>query len=228
MLLYCLLLASLGCRNDPNSAKTTSENSEGAVNELSKKYKILKIQPSETSSKAQVTCYAYLTTDSISEDLLSSILTKIYDELKYYTGFSRPTIPNVIAVYLYTSKYKAEEMSGSWIAMLSKTPSDTQPKITYDNIQISPTSEKEEKEYLELSNYLKERGTDLCFIYTSLYEIEGKTIKEADAKYPNYGSEHLEYQKKRYAQEKSKLFKKYRIDEKKSSNIIMFGMKHCK
>lgn len=199
------------------------------------KYEILKIEPFESTSKSQVKCTAYLTTDSISKGVLTESLLKIYSELKNYHGFKNYSAPTVIGIYLYTSKEMASTMEASWIAMLAKTLSDNQPRISFDDQKIEALKSHTDREkspdevMLEkLNEYFKKRNTDLCSLYKNLYDIEGATIKEADAKYPDYGIEHSNYQSKLYNIEQKKLFKKYKITDTLSSYITAFGMRYCK
>ncbi len=226
----------MSCGNNRTSDKNQiTENATTIKQEPFAEYKILRTEPYETSNKAQVKCYAYLTTDTISNDKLSATLTKIYNELQSYNDFKNFSSPTVIAIYLFTSQDKATNMTDSWIAMLSKSPSDNQPRISFNELQVkalegSKNNEKsaDEKKYDELIEYLKKRNTDLCFIYKTLYDLEGTTIKQADVKYPNFGVEHSDYQSKLYRQEKKKLFSKYSINDTLSSYITVFGMSYCK
>lgn len=198
-------------------------------------YQILKIEPFESDAKSQVKCIAYLTTDTISREILTESLLKIYSELKNYNGFKNYSAPSVIGIYLYTSKEMASNMEASWIAMLVKAPNDNQPKISFDDQKIealkSHTShEKSPDEVMleKLNEYFKKKNTDLCSLYKTLYDIEGATIKEADAKYPNYGAEHSQYQSKLYLQQQKQLFKKFGINDTLSTYITVFGMRYCK
>lgn len=198
-------------------------------------YKILRTEPYETNGKAQIKCYAYLTTDTITTDKLSATLTKIYDGVKNYSDFKSHSSPTVVAVYLFTSADKATDMPEAWIAMLSKTPSENEPRITFDDFEVKAMvgatdnqKDKDEIKYEQISEYLKQHNTDLCFIYKTLYDLEGQTIKQADIKYPDFGKEHSEYQGKLYAEEKKKLFKKYNINDSVTTTITVFGMTYCK
>lgn len=237
-ILFLILLTGLiSCGNNKNTVdkQVTTGNISSTTPEPFAAYKILKAEPYETRNKAQVKCYAYLTTDTVSKDRLSATLTKIYGGLQDYNNFKNFSSPSVIAIYVYTSKEKATNMTDSWIAMLSKTPSDNQPRISFDDLKVKALesamdNEKsdDEKKYEELTEYLRKRHTDLCFIYKTLYDLEGTTIKQADIKYPDFGTEHSEYQSKLYKQEKKKLFDKYNINDTLSSYITVFGMSYCK
>jgi hypothetical protein len=119
--------------------------------------------------------------------------------------------------------------------MLSKTTSDNQPRISFNDWQLKALkgltdNEKsdDEKKYDDLNDYFKKRNTDLCFIYKTLYDLEGTAIEQADKKYPNFGTEHLEYQSKLYKQERKKLFNNFNINDSLSTSITVFGMTYCK
>lgn len=225
---------SCGNNKTPDDTNMT-ENVSATIQEPFASYKILRTEPYETSRKAQVKCYAYLTTDTVSNDKLSATLTKIYNNLQSYSDFKNFSSPTVIAIYLFTSRDKATNMTGSWIAMLSKSPSENQPGISFNDLQVkaledSKDNEKSdyEKKYDELTEYLKKRNTDLCFIHKTLYDLEITTIRQADIKYPNFGLEHSRYRSKLYKQEQKKLFSKYNINDTYSSYITVFGMSYCK
>lgn len=236
-ILYVLLLIGLiSCDNNkiPDNS-ILKENELSIPQEPFAPYEILKTEPYETSRKAQVKCYAYLTTDTISKEKLSGTLKKIYGNLQKFNSFKKFPSPTIIAIYIFTSKDKAANMPESWVAMLSKTPSDNQPSISFNELQLKALegltdNEKsdDEKKYDELTEYLKKRNTDLCFIYNKLYDIEGTTYKQADIKYPDYGLEHSKYQFKLYKQERKKLFDKYHINDTLSTSISVFGMTYCK
>jgi len=237
-ILYLLVMTGIMSCNNNNKTTDNSNQQESEttnVQEPFAPYEILKTEPYETSNKAQIKSYAYLTTDTISKENLSGTLTKIYGTVQDYSSFKNFSSPTVIAIYLFTSKDKAASMPESWIAMLSKTPSDNQPKISFNDWQLEALegltdNEKsaDEKKYDELNDYLKKRNTDLCFIYKTLYDLEGPTIKQADIKFPDFGIEHSEYQSKLYKQEKKKLFNKYNINDTLSTSITVFGMNYCK
>ncbi len=198
-------------------------------------YEILVTEPYETSGKAQVKSYAYLKSDTVSNDNLRATLNEIYSTMKSYNNFKNFSAPTVIAIYLYTSKDKAKNMQEAWIGMLSKTPSDNEPRISIDEMKLSAlagtqdkTKSDDEKKLEELKTYFKKRNTDLCYVYKTLYDLEGESIKQADKKYPDFGIEHSNYSSKWYKIEKAKIFKKYKIDDSLSTYITVFGMNYCK
>lgn len=231
---------TLFCSCDNNTTENTStvDTTTTAKSETTAKplpYEIVKTEPYETNRKAQVKGYAYLKSDDVTRDNLQATLNDIYSSLKSYNNFENFSAPTVIAVYLYTSKDKANNMQEAWIGMLSKTPSDNEPRISIDDMKLTALSgqnddakSEDEKKYEELSTYFKKRNTDLCTIYKTLYDLEGESIKQADIKYPNFGTEHAAYSTKWYKAEKAKVFKKYKIHDSLSTYITVFGMNYCK
>ncbi len=234
-----LLATLVSCGNNNPAEEKQSATSESIVTvttvEEFASYEILKTEPYESSSKAQVKCYAYLTTDTITKAKLEGTVNKIYSGLQDYSNFKNFAAPTVIAIYLYTSADKATNMTESWISMLNKSPSDNQPRISFDDMKLSALESGKSKEksaddlmYEKVNESFKKHNTDLCSIYKTLYDIEDQTIRQADEKYPDYGVEHSEYQSKLYKQEKNKIFKKYNINDTLSSYITVFGMSYCK
>lgn len=212
-----------------------SANETDSFTEQYAPFEILRTEPSEFGTKAQVKCYAYLTTDSVTKESLTGTLTKIYLQLKQYNNFKIASAPNVIAAYLFSSKEKAEKMPESWIGMLSLSPSDDRPRISFDDLRLKALIEQkdaveseDEKMLKSLNAYFTKRHTDLCMLYKTLYDLEGETIKQADAKYPDFGPEHGKYQSKLYSDAEKKLFRKYNINDTLSTYITAFGMGYCK
>ena len=185
-ILYFTLLATLiSCGNNKSADEKQSTASESVTTETPiekfSAYKILRTEPYESGSKAQVKCYAYLTTDTITKDRLSATLIKIYFGLRNYKNFKNFSAPTVIGIYLFTSEDKAANMTESWIAMLSKSPSDNQPTIRFDDMKLSALESGKGKEksvddllYEKMNESFKKHNTDLCSIYRTLYDIEEK------------------------------------------------------
>jgi hypothetical protein len=242
MIKYILLLASLtifsACNNNDTTQTSQIEQSPSTDDQATVKalpYEIVTTEPYETKGKAQIKAYAALKSDSVSRATLTATLNDIYSSLKNYSQFKNFSSPTVIAVYLYTSKDKATNMQESWIAMLSKTPSDPEPRISIDDMKLTAVSgqndnakSEDEKKLEELKTYFSKRHTDLCTLYKTLYDLEGDCIKKADQKYPDFGIEHSNYSSKLYKQEKNKIFKKYNIHDSLSTYITVFGMNYCK
>lgn len=87
---------------------------------------------------------------------------------------------------------------------------------------------EEEKAYESLKNYLKERDLELCPFYAELGKMELNTRNAADQKYPDFGTENLEYLETIRIEEKSKLSKKYNIADSMFVKINVYGNIHCK
>lgn len=246
MIKYLLVLTTvitlIACNNSDTTQSTTIEQNATADKPQTPTstakplpYEIVITEPYETSGKAQVKSYAALKTDNVSKETLTATLNDIYTSLKNYNQFKNFSSPTVIAVYLYTSKDKAKNMQEAWIAMLTKTPSDPEPRTSIDEMKLTALSgqndnekSEDEKKLEELKKYFSKRNTDLCTIYKTLYDLEGDCIKKADQKYPNFGVEHSDYSSKLYKQEKNKIFKRFNIHDSLSTSITVFGMNYCK
>lgn len=231
---FIILIILSSCNNDNKSLEEESYFAKANLKEFAA-YKILKTEPFESSYKAQVICYAYLTTDTISKSKLEGTLNKIYLSLRKYKNFNNYSSPTSISVYLYTSREKAINLQESWIAMLSKSPSENQPIISFDDFKLTAheSNERNRKSaddllFEKMNRLFKKQNTDICTIYKILYDIEGQTIKQADKKYPDFGVEHLEYQEKLYKQESKNLLNKYAINDSLLPYINVFGSKYCK
>lgn len=232
------LLLFIQCTSNQPSTNNTSPTfitSKEDSNDSVAPYKILSIQPTETTGKAQIKCIAYLTSDTVTQITIEASLHKIYSGLQNYSNFKSHDSPTVIAIYFYSSKNNASNTPAMWLAMLTKNPSDIQPKTSFNDLQLNALISKndtikspEEIQYDQLTEYFKKHNTDLCSIYKTLYDLEVSTIKQADDKYPDFGIKHGEYANKLYKQEKNKLFKKYNINDTLSSYITAFGISYCK
>lgn len=247
MIKYLFLLTTIwslmACNDSETTQSTSTDQSSTTTDEpqpptttaKSLPYEIVITEPYEVSGKAQVKSLVALKTDNVSEETLTATLNEIYDSLKGYNQFKSHSSPTVIAVYLYTSKDNAKNMQASWIAMLTKTPSDSEPRISINEMKLTAvsgqnddTKSADEKKLDELKKYFSKRNTDLCTLYKTLYDVELSCIKKADRKYPDFGIVHSDYSSKLYKQEKNKLFKKFNIHDSLSAYISVFGMNYCK
>lgn len=99
-------------------------------------------------------------------------MNNIYSTLKSYKNFKNFFTIIVIAVYLYNGNDNADNMQEVWIGMLSKTPSNVEPRLISSDMKLTAlwgqndnAKSEDEKKYEELSAYFKIRNTDLCTIY---------------------------------------------------------------
>ena len=144
LFLLTTILALTACNNSDTIQSPTSEQStttdkpqSPTITAKSLPYEIVLTEPYETSGKAQVKSYAALKTNNVTKETLTATLNEIYASLKNYNQFKSHSSPTVIAVYLYTSKDKAKNMQEAWIAMLTKTPSDAEPRTSIDEMKLT-------------------------------------------------------------------------------------------
>ena len=229
VLIFAFLLTFSNCKNDAkieniesNSTKSTVIDSP-TINKKVLAYKVQNKEKSETSNKAQLKIYAYLTTEPTTKEELENTINEIYIENKNESGYKNFSSPTVIGIYLYTSENKAKEMPDQWISMLSKGPNDTQPRISIDDFKLKSQSglldnEKsdDEIELERLTKYLQQRELELCTFYKRLGDMELDCIHVADKKYPDFGIKHSEYSEKLMEAERKKL--------KKNTNFLMIRL----
>jgi len=240
-LVFSLLLLFPNCKNDTkvDSSISTSANQSAIdtqpTNKKSLAYKVQNKEKSETKSKAQLKIYAYLTTEATTKEELENTINEIYIENKNESGYNNFASPTVIAIYLFTSESKAKEMPDQWIAMLSKGPSDTQPRISIDDLKLKSQSgltdnnKSEDEIGLErLVKYLQQRRLDLCTLYKQLGDMELDCIHKADKKYPDFGIKHSDYSEKLMDEERKKLKRKYNLSDDTFINVSVFGGSYCK
>lgn len=203
------------------------------INPLS--YTITKIESYENDYKAQLKIYAFINSDSISEDDIRNTLKVILSNSSTEGQFKNYLAPTNIGVYLYTSEEKSKLMDSDWIGMLMKLPNKTEPNITINEMKLNSLvnlqdGEKTNDEIMleKLEQYFKERNTDLCSLYEKLNQLELESIKQADKKYPDFGDENLNYSTKWYENEKSKVFNKNKINDSLTTYILVFGSNYCK
>lgn len=232
-LLLCFLFFIFSCVE--NTKQANSDQFDESSIRKNSRYQILKIEPHETSFKAQVKCIAVITTDTLNKEIIKADLISMYNSLKNYNKFSSFSKPTVVAIYLYTSKDMAEKVESSWIAYLLKSPSEYEPRISIDEEKIEAlnhsnggTQSDDDIMFEKLQTIFRKRGTDLCTLYLKLYDIEGETIKAAEAKHPDLKNEYLKYQSELYHQEQHKLLSSYKISDTVASYISVFGLRYCK
>jgi len=240
-LILSLLLVFSNCKNDPKVDKSLSTSTKPlaidtqAINKKSLTYKVQNKKKSETNSKAQLKIYAYLTIEATTKEELESTINEIYIDNKNESGYKNFTSPTVIAIYLFTSENKAKEMPDQWIAMLSKGPSDNQPRISIDDLKLKSQSgltdnnkSKDEIELENLTKYLQQRGLELCTFYKQLGNMELECIHKADKKYPDFGVKHGDYSEKLMDEERAKMKRKYKLSDDTFVNVSVFGSSYCK
>lgn len=119
--------------------------------------------------------------------------------------------------------------------MLSKSPSNQKPKVRFNSVKINGLSNlkrdkksEDEIRYKELTQYLEERGLELCSFRDQLGEMEDECVRMADKKYPDYGEKHLEYSSQLMDERRKKLAAEHNLADSVFSEVVGFGMFYCK
>ncbi|RZK26819.1 MAG: hypothetical protein EOO43_01650 [Flavobacterium sp.] len=197
-------------------------------------YEVVNEKKYETSYKAQLTEYAFYKDSIYTEEVLTDVVMQIYNLNKDKNVFKAHDKATVVGVYLFTSK-EAIKDKADWIAMLSKSPNDTEPIVSFNQFKLtalanlSDNIKSEDEIQLEkLKSYLKKRGLDLCTLSDILKKMELDNIHKADAKYPDYGEKHMAMIDRLDAQSYKQLKKKYNLNEDMLSKVSIFAMSYCK
>jgi hypothetical protein len=226
--LALLTLAIFSCSSPETQ---TGEKTNSSV---SNNYEILSEDKYETSGKAQLLEYAVYKDSIYTKDALEKIVIKIYDLSRDKNIFKHHDAPTVIGVYLYTSQ-NAFKDKAEWIAMLTKGPNDSEPRVSFNDFKItalhgqSDSSKSDDEIELEkLKSYLKERGLELCTLSDTLKKVELDNIHKADAKYPDYGDKHMAMIEQLDAQFYESLKRKYKLNDNVITKVVIFAMSYCK
>ncbi len=198
------------------------------------KYEVLNETKYETGYKAQLVEYAFYKDTVYTKEALTNTVMEIYNLNRNKDVFENHDSPTVVGVYLFTSK-EAIKDKADWIAMLSKSPNDTEPIVSFNQFKLtalanlSDNIKSEDEIQLEkLKSYLKKRGLDLCTLSDMLKKLELDNIHKADAKYPDYGEKHMAMIDRLDAQSYRLLKKKYNLNEDMLSKVSIFAMSYCK
>jgi hypothetical protein len=197
-------------------------------------YEIVSEEKSEMSYKAQLIEYVLYKDTVYTEDVLRNTVLEIYNLNKSKDVFDTHDSATVVGVYLFTSKEAMKDKS-DWIAMLINGPDNKHPKITFNNFKLTALNDlkdniksKDEIELDKLNAYLNERGLELCSLADRLKKLELDNIHKADAKYPDFGEEHMAMTEKLDAQGYKKLRIKYRLSEDIFVKVSIFAGSYCK
>lgn len=197
-------------------------------------YEVINEEKYETSYKAQLTEYAFYKDSIYTKEALKNVVMGIYNLNKDKNVFKAHNKATVLGVYLFTSK-EAIKDKADWIAMLVKSPNDTEPRVSFNDFKITAlinindnVKSKDEIVLEKLKSYLKKRGLDLCTLSDMLKKMELDNIHKADAKYPDYGDKHMAMIDRLDAQSYSHLKKKYNLNEEMLSKVSIFAMSYCK
>lgn len=223
-ILFILIIVITGCKG------SGSQESEPL-----RSYSIISEEPTETTGKAQIVYHAHYEDSVYTEEALEKILLDIYEQAKDRDLFKNFDSPTVIGAYLYASRETALNDESSWIAMLSKSPSNPDPRLSFNTLKLNGLNDLQSVEksedairYEELTQYLKERGLELCSFRKKLGKMEDECIRMADEKYPDYGEEHHKYSSQLMDERRKKLAAEHNLADSVFSEVVGLGMYYCK
>lgn len=235
-ILFTTLVTLSGCTD---SSKQVDEDKATAVDaytdyKIDDRFEVISEEKKETSLKAQLLEYAWYKDTIYSKDALTKAILEIYNFNKDKDVFENYDAPSVMAVYLFTSK-EAMKDKAEWIAMLSKGPGDLEPRVIFNEFKLTALNttndnvkSRDEIELDKLKSYFTKRGLEVCELADLLKKIELENIHKADAKYPDYGEEHMAMIHRLDAQSYRKLKAKYKLSDDMLSKVSVFGMAYCK
>lgn len=236
IIIFSLLVSlSVGCTNsDPKEKSETQVELIIAKKPLKGNFEIIDEIKSESSGKAQLLEYAIYNDTIYTQYALKNAIMDIYNLNRGKQVFKSHDVATVLGVYLFTSKDAYNDKS-NWIAMLIKRPTAEEPEITFNNFKITALNNikdniksKDEIELEKLETYLEKRGLDLCSLSDLLKKIELDNIHKADARFPDYGDEHMAMIDKLDAESYRNLKRKYKLNENMLSKVSVFAMSYCK
>jgi hypothetical protein len=200
----------------------------------SNNYEIVSEEKSEMSYKAQLIEYVLYKDTVYTEDALRNTILEIYNLTKGKAVFDTHDSATVIGVYLFTSKEAMKDKS-DWIAMLMKGPDDPELNVSFNRFKVTALNDlkdnvksQDEIEVDKLNAYLKKRGLDLCSLADLLKKLELDNIHKADAKYPDFGNEHMEMTERLDLKAYKALTTKYNMNEDMLGKVSIFATSYCK
>ncbi|WP_312922141.1 hypothetical protein [Empedobacter brevis] len=104
----------------------------------------------------------------------------------------------------------------------------TEYQIIKEDFKLTNKNSSDEIALDNLNTYLKERNLDLCTFSQEIEDMESKTLKEADNKFPGFGMNHIEYLERIRDKERIKMSKKYNLNDSIYTYVNVFAMSYCK
>lgn len=195
-----LSLLLINCSNGPKQKGSTESQKGKILNNLQKEpttieqaknnhkvdlidYKIIDKKVQDKPKETQVILNALVNPDSsLLKQQLRELLDSLFKEFLNNRNYVFHEKPNSIGIYLYTSKEKSESGMGQWIARLDYSrATGSVPKIDFQEVQFKAMSEKSVvKNGLSIE---KRKG-----IWKKYIELQDKAQKNADKRFPTYGS----------------------------------------
>lgn len=209
-----------------------NEKSDG-TNDITE-YQIIKEDFKSSNKNTNVVEYiATYNKDDYSEEQIKNTLLSVYNN-ESKNVLKKDGVTYVFVIYLYTSNSIYEKGKSNWIGMFNKS-GDDEPTITINEFKSSSlnnlndsTKSSDEIVLDNLNTYLKERNLDLCTFSREIEDMESKTLKEADKKFPNFGLNHTEYLERIRNKELKKMSEQYNIHDSIFTYVNVFSMSYCK
>ncbi len=137
-------------------------------------HSVLSEEASDRPGKTQITLNLLVAPDMAEADL-RALLNSKYVEASRRTGFQYHEHATVIAIYAYPSREHAQSGMGQWSAMLMKTPTDPQPKISIGLAVGKPPAAAER---FGLSEDARRD------VFQRLVAAQDRALAEAEKRYP--------------------------------------------
>ncbi len=118
-----------------------------------------------------------IATGNVTEPSINDLLKRLYERCAARRGFKHATNPTVVAIYLYASRVHYAGSESSWLAMLTKVPTNPVPTIQVMNSAVAALQVKPE-ERIGLSEDQRRQ------IWTQIIQAEDRAWKKADELYP--------------------------------------------
>ena len=174
-----LVIAGTGCLNSNNKQEKTDLliNKEIQAPDNLPGYEIYKEDIYDKPIKTQVKLEVLLNEEDINEKDVRVLLNYLYEKTANRTGFTYGKHPDLIYIYLYTSKAKIDAGMGQWIGMLSKNKTNQNPKIDISEAQFNSLKESKSNRWGLTYEERKQ-------IWNKTIEAEDQARKEADTQHP--------------------------------------------
>lgn len=205
-----IILTLTSCYNN----SSTNLEQEKIIDSQLLNYSILREELTDIPSKRLVKWEILIPQKEINEAKIKELLNALYTKANLKSNFKSGSGPNMIYIYAYTSKEKAESGMGQWVAMLSKTIHDDIPKISISDVQLNSTK------IVPMEKFGLTEGKRQN-IWTDMIKAEDRARKEAGKRYTtittddNYKQENLE----KNMELNTKLYKKYMKEVAKAYGI---------
>ena len=138
-------------------------------------YQVIGEETYDAPVKTQVVLKILVPGDT-SEASLDALLRELYSSVAARRGYKYHNTPTNVFVYAFTSREFAESGMGQWIAMLAKTRSDSEPKVSFNEAQLAQRSATPEAKFGLSEDERKEFFKEIVRVED---ETEGRATDDA-------------------------------------------------